>query len=196
MHLTRRSTGNGVPFPLAWTFVRKIMTHWAVSNADILDAQSDGLVCSANPSLNLSGGVGGAILLRHGNAIQDFLHSYLRAKGIRIIAPGDVVVSPSCGTTFTTIAHAVAIDTFYDTNTGLILKTLKNAINQLIAANCRTIVSACLGCGYGRCSIPEFASVVSQLIALDYNNVDTITFMTTNVELADAIAEVNGTAKS
>jgi hypothetical protein len=57
----------------------KQMTQWCVSSADILDAKADGLICSANPNLNLSGGVGGAFLLRYGTEMQDFLHGHLRS---------------------------------------------------------------------------------------------------------------------
>jgi len=32
-----------------------LVTNWQVSNADILSVTTDGLICSANPSLNLSG---------------------------------------------------------------------------------------------------------------------------------------------
>ncbi len=64
------------------------MTRWYVSHADILDTEADGLICSANPSLNLSGGVGGAFLLQYGTGMQEILHSHLRSTGQRFIEPG------------------------------------------------------------------------------------------------------------
>lgn len=39
------------------------MTIWAASVGEILDLAADALICSANPQLNLSGGVGGGFLL-------------------------------------------------------------------------------------------------------------------------------------
>ena len=39
---------------------------WTLKRGDILAEQADALVCSANVLLNLSGGVGGEILLSRG----------------------------------------------------------------------------------------------------------------------------------
>ncbi len=169
------------------------MTRWHVSNADILDAKADGLICSANPNLNLSGGVGGAFLLRYGTEMQDFLHSHLRSTGQRYIQPGNAVVAPPCGSTYKAIAHAVAIDAFYETNCDFIRSAYENAIRQLAAASCRTMSAACLACGYGRCSIANFIESIEPLLAKHYSNVDTITLVTTNTELAEAIAAIVGT---
>lgn len=172
------------------------MTRWHISIADILDAKADGLICSANPNLNLSGGVGGAFLLRYGTEMQDFLHGHLRSTGQRFVAPGNAVVAPPCGSTYKAIAHAVAIDAFYDTNCDFIRSAYENAISQLAAASCRTIVAACLACGYGRCSTANFIESLEPLIVKLYSSVDTITLVTTNRELADAIATVVGDNKS
>jgi hypothetical protein len=49
------------------------MTSWRVAHGDLLDTDADGLLCSANPSLNLSGGVGGAFSMRFGPEMQTFL---------------------------------------------------------------------------------------------------------------------------
>lgn len=172
------------------------MTQWCVSSTDILDAKADGLICSANPNLNLSGGVGGAFLLRYGTEMQDFLHGHLRSTGQRFIEPGNSVVAPPSGSTYKAIAHAVAIDAFYDTNCDFIRSAYENAISQLAAASCRTIAAACLACGYGRCSIAKFIESIEPLIAKPYLNVDTITLVTTNAELAESIAAVVGAPKS
>ena len=172
------------------------MTRWYLSNADILDAKADGLICSANPNLNLSGGVGGAFLLRYGSQMQDFLHEHLRSTGQRFIHPGHAVVAPPCGSTYKAIAHAVAIDAFYDTNCEFIRSAYENAIRQLAAASCRTIAAACLACGYGRCSIANFIESIEPLIARQYPNVDSITLVTTNTELSDALATIIDAVKS
>ena len=171
------------------------MTRWYVSKADILDTKADGLICSANPRLNLSGGVGGAFLLRFGTGMQDFLHGHLRSTGQRYIEPGKAVIAPPSGSPYKAIAHAVAIDAFYDTACDLIRSAYEDAIDQLIAASCRTVAAACLACGYGRCTTAEFIESITPLVAKSYSNVDTITFVTTNAELADAIATKVGAAK-
>lgn len=168
------------------------MTRWYISNADLLDARADGLLCSANPNLNLSGGVGGALLLRYGPEMQDFLHTYLRSTGRRFIDPGSAVLAPARGTPYKAIAHAVAIDAFYETNGELIRSAYENALGQLAAAGCRTVAAACLACGYGRCSSATFVKAIEPLIAASYPPVQTITLTTTNQELAEALAELVG----
>jgi O-acetyl-ADP-ribose deacetylase len=163
------------------------VTRWSVSHADILDITADGLLCSGNPSLNLSGGVGGAILLRYGSAMQTFLQDQLRAQGIRTVPPGTVVLSPPFGLPHRAVAHAVAIDVFYETNATLICATYQKALAQLAAEGCRTIAAACLGCGYGRFPPAEFAAVARRLFASNLPNLDQVTLTTTNRELAEAL---------
>lgn len=172
------------------------MTHWHVVNADILDLAADGLICSANPSLNLSGGVGGAFALRFGSAMQEHLHRYLRESNRRFVQPGNAVVAPSCGSPYAAVAHAVAIDAFYDTNATLIFKTYCDALGQLAKKGCRNIVAACLGCGYGRCSPSEFRKAIQNLIAEPFDVIENVTLVTTNAELAELIADILNTAKA
>lgn len=163
------------------------MTHWDVAHSNLLDACADGLLCSANPSLNLSGGVGGAFALRFGGSMQSFLHDYLREHGLRYIEPGHAVIAPSCGSPFAAVAHAVSIDAFYDTTTELILRTYDDAIRALADWGCSTIAAACLGCGYGRVSDADFAVVATELFTRSYHGVERVTLVTTNADLFDAI---------
>ena len=46
-------------------------------HGDVLDVEADVLICSANVSLNLSGGVGGALMGRYGEGLQQELHGHL-----------------------------------------------------------------------------------------------------------------------
>jgi O-acetyl-ADP-ribose deacetylase len=163
------------------------MTHWTVEHADLLDAQAEGLLCSANPYLNLSGGVGGAFGLRFGDAMQQYLHGYLRDNGLRYIEPGNAVFAPSCGSHFLAVAHAVAVDGFYDTSKDLILRTYDAAIRGLAERGCTTIAAACLGCGYGRVSDADFAEVATHLFTRRYDGISRITLMSTDANLIDAI---------
>lgn len=163
------------------------MTRWSVRHTDLLDIAADGLLCSANPSLNLSGGIGGAILLRYGSEMQTFLHEQLRTRGVRAVPPGTVILSPPFGLSHRAVAHAVAIDVFYETNADLIWSTYQTAFAQLSAAGCRSVAASCLGCGYGRFSASDFAAVARRLFATDIPNLDQVTLATTNAELADVL---------
>ena len=166
------------------------MTTWRIVHADLLGIHADGLICSANPNLNLSRGVGGAILLRYGPAMQDFLHNYLRERQLKHVPPGSVVLAPSCGSSFQAVAHAVAIDAFYEANAALILQSYRSALAVLANAGCQSIAAACLGCGYGRCPEEEFLKSIRSLIANPINNLDHITLATTNESLAESLQQL------
>ena len=98
------------------------MTVWAASAGEVLDVSADALICSANPQLNLSGGVGGEFLVRYGESMQHYLHDWLRRTASRFVTPGTVVVAPPCGSPFRVVLHAVAIDRveFKSTNADVI----------------------------------------------------------------------------
>lgn len=166
------------------------MTQWQVIHGDILDVQADGLICSANPHLNLSGGVGGAILLRYGTQMQDYLHEYLRQQNRHYVQPCAVVVCPPFGTSFNAVAHAVAIDGFYGTSIDRITETYIIAINNLLAMDCRTIAATCLGCGFGRCSKEDFKVAMEKVMQSKFDSLDKMFWVTTDKSLADVLAEV------
>ena len=50
---------------------------WILKCKNIVDETADVLVCSANVSLNLSGGVGAELLGRYGVTMQKALHDVL-----------------------------------------------------------------------------------------------------------------------
>ena len=137
--------------------------------------------------INLSGGVGGAFLLRYGTQAQTFLHDHLRQSGHRLAVPGTSVVTPSCGSPYTAIAHAVAIDVFYDTDADRIFAAYCSGLEQLSNTCCQTVAAACLGCGYGRCSFDVFAAALKRLIVKPFSKIESVTLVTTNAELAAEI---------
>lgn len=163
------------------------MTRWKASVGEILDFPADALICSANPQLNLSGGVGGAFALRFGNAMQHFLHEWLAANDLHFVEPGQVVVAPSCGSPFRVVIHAVAIDAFYDSSADIIRKAYANAFADAARAGCRTVASACLACGYGRATPHAFATAVRVFLHGQLPGIDRVDFISTNREVSDAV---------
>src|SRR4051812_30921239 len=107
--------------------------RWSVHQGDILDVPADVLVCSANVYLNLSGGVGGAFLLRHGPAMQEALHRHLAERGIRHVNQGDVVRMPPCGGPYRAVLHAVAVDGFYESSPEVITAVVRESLRQSAA---------------------------------------------------------------
>jgi O-acetyl-ADP-ribose deacetylase (regulator of RNase III) len=166
------------------------MTNWRVVHGDILDHLADGLICSANPSLNLSGGVGGAFSLRYGDEMQHYLHQFLADNQRRTMGLGTAVIAPACGSPYVAVAHAVSVDAFYDTDAESILAAYNAAILGLSQVGCRSIVSACLGCGYGRVSESAFANLARKLVQMKYPTVVDIALISTNDILAAILQRV------
>src|SRR6476659_2886089 len=89
---------------------------WQLHHGDILDVPADVLVCSANVYLTLSGGVGGALLLRYGPEMQAVLSRHLADRVLRHVERGSVVEAPPCGSPYRAVIHAVAVDGFYESS--------------------------------------------------------------------------------
>lgn len=169
------------------TQVTNAMTEWMASCGDLLDATADALICSANPQLNLSGGVGGAFGLRYGNGMQAYLHQWLASHNRPYIDPGEVVVAPSCGSPFRVVVHAAAIDAFYDTSAEVIRVAYENAFAAIADSDCRNVAAACLACGYGRASIEMFLAAIRPLFHQTLRGIDRIAFVSRDSELVGAI---------
>lgn len=131
---------------------------------DVLQCPAHVLISTANPWLNLSGGVNGAILSVVGPAIQDELHSYLKSQGISAVAAGTVVQSGAGNLPFQSIFHAVAIDPFYDSSIDLVRQTLRTALGMAVERGAQTVASPTLATGYGPLTITDFGRAVSPLL--------------------------------
>jgi O-acetyl-ADP-ribose deacetylase (regulator of RNase III) len=83
--------------------------RWQVHQGDILDVQADVLVCPANVYLALSGGVGGAFLLRYGPAMQEALQQYLAGRGVSSPAVVARVLAESLRQAAALVARTVAL---------------------------------------------------------------------------------------
>ena len=138
--------------------------RWQVYQGDILDVPADVLVCSANVFLNLSGGVGGAFLLRYGPAMQEALQQYLVERRIRHVERGDVVVMPACGSTYRAVLHAVAVDGFYESSPVVVAAVLTKSLRQTAALGARTVAMTAVATGYGRMSMRDFAVGLRQVV--------------------------------
>ncbi|QDV24551.1 macro domain-containing protein [Aureliella helgolandensis] len=130
---------------------------------DVLEVAADVLISTANPWLNLSGGVNGAILSAVGPPIQEELHAHLRSQGISSVPAGTVVQSSSGNLPFDCILHAVAIDPFYDSTVDLVRHTVVTALELAIKAGATTISTPTLATGYGPMSIADFGTAVAPL---------------------------------
>jgi O-acetyl-ADP-ribose deacetylase (regulator of RNase III) len=163
------------------------MTLWAASVGDILDATADALICSANPKLSLSGGVGGAFGLRYGDDMQKFLHRWFAQCGKQFVQPGEVVVAPPFGSSFKVVIHAVAVDSFYDTSPEIIRMAYDNSCVELANRGFRTVVAACLACGYGRASPTTFVDAVRPLLYRSWDGIDRIELISRDAAAIESV---------
>ena len=130
---------------------------------DVLQVAADVLISTANPWLNLSGGVNGAILSAVGPTIQEELHSYLKSQSVSAVPAGTVVQSSAGNLPFDCIVHAVAIDPFYDSSVDLVRQTVVAALDMATKLGAKTISMPTLATGYRPMSIADFGSAVGPL---------------------------------
>lgn len=164
--------------------------RWSVVAGDILDVPADVLICSANPYLNLSGGVGGAMLVRYGPTMQEFLHASLANAKRCTIEPGEIVVTPPCGAPYTAVIHAVAVDAFYRTSIDIVRKTASRAIEEAARLGARRVALAALATGYGRMPVAHFADAIRPLLAGDWAPISDVTICVRREEDAAALRSV------
>ena len=123
---------------------------------DIFDVACDTLICSANVFLTLSGGVGGELLRRHGDKMQQPLNDHLARRGQRHVPQGSVVSVEGRETPWRNVLHAVCVDGMYDSTPKVVTQTLAKCWNLTAAhGNTHTALPA-LATGYGHLTLPEF----------------------------------------
>lgn len=151
-----------------------------MAQGDILASQADVLVCSGNVQLNLSGGVGGAILVKYGPEMQEHLWEYLKENRVAVVLPGTVVLVPACGSQFKLVLHAVAIDAFYESSAELIISTISQALEIAAKNGMKTVSLAAFATGYGRFPISGFAECVREIIGENLGKLESVTIFLSN----------------
>jgi O-acetyl-ADP-ribose deacetylase (regulator of RNase III) len=159
-----------------------------VAVGDVLDTPADVLISTANPWLNLSGGVNGAIGQRCPQ-IQAELHAYLDARGQSSVPATSVIRTSAGSLPFLHIIHAVAIDPFYDSSIQLVARTLIAAFDLAETLAARTISLPTLATGYGPMSIESFGLSFVEA-AVDRFDFDNVTIVVRNAENAETINSV------
>jgi O-acetyl-ADP-ribose deacetylase len=151
-----------------------VKMRWTVKHGDILDEPADILVCSANVFLNLSGGVGGALLLRYGDQMQQELRHYLADRGGHFVRQGEVVACGPCRTPYKAVLHAVAVDAFYESSPKVIESVVLEALRQAAALGVRKVALAAVGTGYGRLTMQDFAQGIRPLLGRNLSPIEEV----------------------
>ena len=139
-----------------------------VTVGDVLDTVADVLVCPANPWLNMSGGVGSAILARGGDQVRSELQSYLATIGSQVVNAGSVIQTDAGSLPFKHILHAVAIGPSYDSSVELVRQTLEACFERAADLQAKSIAVPAVATGYGQLSIASFAKAVAPLAKCDW----------------------------
>src|SRR5215475_10377671 len=96
---------------------------------DVLDVHADVLISTANPWLQMTGGVNLAIILRpQGELVHEELQRYLSSSGYRYVEPGTVVRTGPGSLPVKHILHAVSITPSYESSVDLVRTTMARAL--------------------------------------------------------------------
>lgn len=164
-----------------------------VKQGDILAERVDVLVCTANPQLNMSGGLNGEILGRGGLAIQQELHAHLEKTRRRFVEPGTVVATaPGPIEGVRHIVHAVAIDVWYHSDADLVARTIANALTLAAELGARTVALPGLAMGYGRLSAEEFGRGLAMAVGHTYEPIEEFRVVLSKSEAAAVVQRCIG----
>jgi O-acetyl-ADP-ribose deacetylase (regulator of RNase III) len=142
---------------------------------DVLDVPADVLISTANPWLQMTGGVNLKIILRpQGERVQDELQHYLQATGRRYVEAGTVVRTGPGSLPLKHILHAVSIEPSYDSSVGLVADTIVRALTQARELGARVVTIPALATGFGPLSMEDFAAALSQATARDWSPLEVL----------------------
>ena len=159
-----------------------------VTVGDVLDAPADVLISTANPWLNMSGGVNGAIRAREPD-IQSELRAHLESVGKTAIPATSVVRTSAGSLPFSHIIHAVAIDPFYDSSQQIVADTLVAAFDLAVSLGAKSIAIPTLATGYGPMTIDAFIRAFADSV-LGRFPIETVTIVVRSDENAGIINTV------
>ena len=155
---------------------------------DVLDVPAHVLVSTANPWLQMTGGVNLAIILRtKGEDVHAELQTYLPATQPRIVPPGTVVRTGPGSLPVKHILHAVAIDPSYDSSVELVANTIATALTQARDLGAKVVSLPALGTGFGPLTMDEFARALKTALAGDWEPLTLLKVVLKDEDAADAV---------
>lgn len=162
---------------------------------NIVEVPADVLVSTANPWLQMTGGVNLAIIVRpKGDDVFGELQNYLRAIGKEMVDPGTVVCTGPGSLPVKKILHAVSISPSYDSSIELVAKTIVNALSQARQLHARIVSLAALATGFGPLLMEDFATALQKALQLEWAPLETLNVVVKHEEEASKIRAVLGIA--
>lgn len=147
---------------------------WCVKAGSLLDEPAEVLICSANPHLTLSGGVGADLLARYGAALQEPLTAAVRARTPHFLNQGEIFVQHAAQTPYLAILHAVAIDGWYESSPAVIKSIVTDALTTAAKLGARRVALAALATGFGHLTLAQFAEGIRPVLQQEFPPVETV----------------------
>ena len=143
-----------------------------VKQGDVLDEAVDVLICTANPTLGMSGGVNGALLARGGAGVQTELKQYLVQRERMSVEQGTVVLTGPGPLAVKHILHAVGVNAFYESSVDVIATLLKKALSEAAGLGARSVATPAIATGYGPLTIADFGQALVSALSNTYPGVE------------------------
>ena len=148
--------------------------RWSLKACSILDEPADVLICSANVSLNLSGGVGADLLGRYGTRMQAELHKAIAGRTPRAAWPGEVIAYAGPELPYRAVLHAVAVDGWYHATPEGVRETVATALRMAMKLTAKKVALTALATGFGDLTLVDFANAVRPLLEMDFPPIEEI----------------------
>lgn len=148
--------------------------RWILKTGNLLDEPADLPVCSANPHLTLSGGVGSDALARFGPAMQEALGQIVQKRSPHFIPQGEVITYSDNSLPYRAVLHAVAIDGWYDSSPQIIQEIVAKSLNLAAGFAARRVALAALATGFGHLSLAEFAEGIRPLMGRGFSPIEEV----------------------
>jgi O-acetyl-ADP-ribose deacetylase len=158
---------------------------------NLLDVPVDVMIATANPWLQMTGGVNLKIILRpRGELVHEELQTHLRTSGGRFVPPGTVVRTGPASLPVRHILHAVAITLEYLSSVELVHDTIVTALTQARDLGARTVSIPALATGFGPLSMEEFAEALQQATRCDWSPIASLKVVLLRAEDAEMVRAV------
>jgi len=170
---------------------------WSLKEGNIIDEPADVLICSANVSLNLSGGVGADLLGRYGTKMQNSLHQILASRIPHVAKQGEVFSYSGTEIPYRAVLHAVAVDGWYHSTPQVVGEIIENAFQMAMDMNAQKVALTVLATGYGDLTLSDFADAIRPLINRDFHPIKEVCLYLMEdyrlIQLADNLFKANVT---
>jgi O-acetyl-ADP-ribose deacetylase (regulator of RNase III) len=139
------------------------LAKWALKARNIVEEDADVLICSANVSLNLSGGVGADLLERYGPKMQRELHKQIALRTPRAARQGEIFIYQDEAIPFKAVLHCVGVNGWYESSRFIVESIVRNAFHIAQDFNARKVALTALATGFGNLSFDDFAAGIKPL---------------------------------